>query len=210
MTTPHEAPSSPAGLRIGETPARGRGVFAARRFAAGEVIERAPVIVFSRAIVQPLAGTRLDDYWFWWDETHNCLGLGCASLYNHAAPANARFARDPRPLDENCDCLACRRFSRGYIRHLVNQQEILGPRLLTLLKAWSHAMTVYRTGPDARHAMNPLVIADDRHHLHRYHADHPRATLMFDAPSATQPLAARFDEIWATGEPGLSATTLGL
>ncbi len=45
---------------------------------------------------------------------------------------NARFARDPRPLDEDCDCLACRRFSRAYIRHLVNQQEILGPRLLTL------------------------------------------------------------------------------
>jgi queuine tRNA-ribosyltransferase len=45
---------------------------------------------------------------------------------------NARFARDPRPLDEACDCVACRRFSRAYIRHLVNQQEILGPRLLTL------------------------------------------------------------------------------
>jgi queuine tRNA-ribosyltransferase len=45
---------------------------------------------------------------------------------------NARFARDPRPLDEDCDCAACRRFSRAYIRHLVNQQEILGPRLLTL------------------------------------------------------------------------------
>ena len=45
---------------------------------------------------------------------------------------NARFARDPRPLAEDCDCPACRRFSRAYIRHLVNQQEILGPRLLTL------------------------------------------------------------------------------
>jgi queuine tRNA-ribosyltransferase len=45
---------------------------------------------------------------------------------------NARFVRDPRPLDEDCDCAACRRFSRAYIRHLVNQQELLGPRLLTL------------------------------------------------------------------------------
>jgi queuine tRNA-ribosyltransferase len=45
---------------------------------------------------------------------------------------NARFVRDPRPLDENCDCAACARFSRAYIRHLVNQQEILGPRLLTV------------------------------------------------------------------------------
>lgn len=45
---------------------------------------------------------------------------------------NARYARDPRPLDENCPCPACTRFSRAYLRHLVNQQELLGLRLLTL------------------------------------------------------------------------------
>jgi queuine tRNA-ribosyltransferase len=45
---------------------------------------------------------------------------------------NARFARDPRPLGEDCSCPACARFSRAYIRHLVNQQELLGLRLLTL------------------------------------------------------------------------------
>ena len=45
---------------------------------------------------------------------------------------NARFARDERPLDEHCACPACDRVSRAYIRHLVNQQEVLGIRLLTL------------------------------------------------------------------------------
>jgi queuine tRNA-ribosyltransferase len=45
---------------------------------------------------------------------------------------NARFARDPEPLDPACDCPACRRFSRAYIRHLVNQNELLGLRLLSL------------------------------------------------------------------------------
>jgi len=45
---------------------------------------------------------------------------------------NARFARDQRPLDEGCSCPACSRFSRAYVRHLVNQQEILGLRLLSL------------------------------------------------------------------------------
>ncbi len=45
---------------------------------------------------------------------------------------NARFARDPAPLDERCGCPACARFSRAYIRHLVNQQELLGLRLLSL------------------------------------------------------------------------------
>jgi len=45
---------------------------------------------------------------------------------------NARFAREPAPLDERCRCPACTRFSRAYIRHLVNQQELLGLRLLSL------------------------------------------------------------------------------
>jgi queuine tRNA-ribosyltransferase len=44
---------------------------------------------------------------------------------------NARFARDPRPLQEGCPCRACTRFSRAYLRHLVNQQEILGLVLLS-------------------------------------------------------------------------------
>jgi queuine tRNA-ribosyltransferase len=45
---------------------------------------------------------------------------------------NARYARDPEPLDPDCDCPACTRFSRAYIRHLVNQNELLGLRLLSL------------------------------------------------------------------------------
>jgi queuine tRNA-ribosyltransferase len=45
---------------------------------------------------------------------------------------NSRFARDPRPLDEGCSCPACARFSRAYLRHLVNQQELLGLILLSL------------------------------------------------------------------------------
>jgi queuine tRNA-ribosyltransferase len=45
---------------------------------------------------------------------------------------NAGFARDQSPLDETCGCPACARFSRAYIRHLVNQDELLGLRLLTL------------------------------------------------------------------------------
>jgi queuine tRNA-ribosyltransferase len=45
---------------------------------------------------------------------------------------NARYARDPKPLQEGCGCPACKRFSRAYLRHLVNQQEMLGLRLLSL------------------------------------------------------------------------------
>src|SRR5687768_5997340 len=44
----------------------------------------------------------------------------------------AEFRNDPRPLDEGCDCAACTRFSRAYIRHLFVADEILGLRLLSL------------------------------------------------------------------------------
>jgi queuine tRNA-ribosyltransferase len=44
----------------------------------------------------------------------------------------AEFRTDPRPLDSECDCSACRRFSRAYIRHLFVSDEILGLRLLSL------------------------------------------------------------------------------
>jgi queuine tRNA-ribosyltransferase len=44
----------------------------------------------------------------------------------------AEFRDDPRPLDEECDCSACRRFSRAYIRHLFIADEMLGLRLLSL------------------------------------------------------------------------------
>lgn len=45
---------------------------------------------------------------------------------------NAEFARDKRPIEESCDCTSCREFSRGYIRHLIKAEEILGLRLITL------------------------------------------------------------------------------
>lgn len=44
---------------------------------------------------------------------------------------NARHQDDPRPLDENCACPACRQYSRAYLHHLIRSEEILGPMLLT-------------------------------------------------------------------------------
>jgi queuine tRNA-ribosyltransferase len=45
---------------------------------------------------------------------------------------NARYQRDPLPLDESCNCYTCRNYSRAYLRHLYQQSEILGSRLLTI------------------------------------------------------------------------------
>jgi queuine tRNA-ribosyltransferase len=45
---------------------------------------------------------------------------------------NAIYAEDFRPIEEGCDCYACRNFSRAYIRHLFKAEEIFGMRLLSI------------------------------------------------------------------------------
>ena len=44
---------------------------------------------------------------------------------------NARHMDDPRPLDENCTCPACRNYSRAYLHHVFRSQEIISSMLLT-------------------------------------------------------------------------------
>jgi queuine tRNA-ribosyltransferase len=45
---------------------------------------------------------------------------------------NAGFARDQRPIDEDCDCYTCRTFSRAYLRHLIAARELLAATLLSI------------------------------------------------------------------------------
>lgn len=49
---------------------------------------------------------------------------------------NAPFADDYSPLDEECSCFVCKRFSRAYLRHLINAQEMTGGYLLTYHNVW--------------------------------------------------------------------------
>lgn len=53
---------------------------------------------------------------------------------------NAACKNDPRPIDEQCGCPACRTYSRAYLRHLFFCNEIMGPRLATF-----HNLTFYAT-----------------------------------------------------------------
>jgi len=96
------------------------------------------------------------------------------------------------------------------IVHDTHWIESACPRLMTLLRTFAHAITIYRTGAEAKGATDPLVIVDGRHFLHRFHIDQPRAALGIDDPHATRPLVNRFEEIWSTGEPGITSTVLGL
>lgn len=53
---------------------------------------------------------------------------------------NAKYETDGRPIEEGCGCLACRRYSRAYIRHLLKAKEMLGMRLCVL-----HNLYFYNT-----------------------------------------------------------------
>ena len=96
------------------------------------------------------------------------------------------------------------------IVHDTRYLESACPRMLRLLGVYGHAMTILQTGEDGKVATDPLLIVDGQHYLHRFHFEQPRAALGVLQPDQTQPLAARFGEIWATGTPGMNSTVLGL
>jgi len=64
--------------------------------------------------------------------TRNGRNATCFTASGLVKLRNAAHARDPRPLEEGCDCLACARFSRAYLRHLFLAREMLGPILATI------------------------------------------------------------------------------
>jgi len=57
---------------------------------------------------------------------------------------NSEYTKDQRPVDEECSCYTCSNFSRSYLRHLFNAQEILGPRLLTYHNVYFYAKLMKR------------------------------------------------------------------
>jgi SET domain-containing protein len=73
------------------SPLHGRGVFAARKIEADEVVHVAPVLLFSDEEYDHLAETLLVDYVFEWHEGGVALALGVGGLFNHDADANCRY-----------------------------------------------------------------------------------------------------------------------
>lgn len=74
-----------------------------------------------------------------------------------------RFKEDQRPIEEGCTCYACKHFSRAYIRHLLNVDEIFGLRLMTM-----HNLHVYAwMMQQIRMAIMNGVFAEFREEFHR-------------------------------------------
>jgi hypothetical protein len=82
-------------IAVGESGDKGRGVFAQKRFRAGELIERCPVILLNPAERDRIGSTILGMYCFCWgaDTEEMAIALGYGSIYNHSYEPNADFHR---------------------------------------------------------------------------------------------------------------------
>lgn len=56
----------------------------------------------------------------------------CMTSTGRLVVKNAQYARDFRPIDENCDCYTCRNYTRAYVRHLIKTDELFGMRLASI------------------------------------------------------------------------------
>jgi len=64
--------------------------------------------------------------------TRNGRNATCFTEKGYVKLRNAAHRRDTSPIEEECQCLACRRFSRSYLRHLFLAKEMLGPILASI------------------------------------------------------------------------------
>jgi SET domain-containing protein len=90
-----------------------RGVFATQAIAAGELVERVPVVVFAADEWRHVIETSLNDYCFRWgaDDEEGAFALGFGALYNHSFHPNARYVLK---LQERCiDFVALREIADG-------------------------------------------------------------------------------------------------
>ncbi len=96
-----------------DTASAGRGVFACRQIAQGEIIERAPVIVIPPGDLDLIDKTILNSYYFLWgrDGASGAIALGVGSLFNHSANPNADYRK--RFAEQIIEFIAIREIQDG-------------------------------------------------------------------------------------------------
>ena len=84
------------------------------------------------------------------------------------------------------------------------------PRLMMLLKSFSHGLAIHQTLPAAQRVYDPFAVADDTRFVRRFHHSDVRGVATIGDFAATSVLIKRFDEIWEASTPAVAATRIGL
>ena len=122
------------------------------------------------------------------------IGFNSEARYNFlhhlllSSPANRLhlLAHDTRPIMQHC------------------------PRLMLLLRQFSHNMHIYQTPRQLLHLTEPFAVADESNYVRRFHFDDPRGILAQNDVEGARILKSRFTEMWASSHPSVSAATTGL
>lgn len=118
---------------------------------------------------------------------------------------------DPQRIERLERFLLASRTRRLYLvvhntEHLTRQC----PRLLTLLRRFSHAMQINRTHEEIREVQDAFLLLDAMHYVRRPMASLFRGAMGLGDENEGQALRGRFGEIWAASYPAVSSTTVGL
>lgn len=84
------------------------------------------------------------------------------------------------------------------------------PRLMTLLRRFSHAMQIHRTQEEISEVQDAFLVLDVVNYVRRPVAAHFRGSMGLGDENEGQALRGRFGEIWAASYPAVSSTTIGL
>jgi hypothetical protein len=84
------------------------------------------------------------------------------------------------------------------------------PRLIRLLREYSHAIFINQINDAIRNLEDIMVIADDAHYLRRPNFGQPKGVVVVNDANETRGWLNRFEEIWEQSTPAVSATTVGL
>ncbi|HUL41618.1 MAG TPA: hypothetical protein VLV32_06920 [Burkholderiales bacterium] len=84
------------------------------------------------------------------------------------------------------------------------------PRMLSLLRQFSHCIAIHETLEDAKQVYDPFTVADESHYVHRFHYTTSRGLLALNDLNGAHEFINRFEQIWEASHPALSATKLGL
>lgn len=84
------------------------------------------------------------------------------------------------------------------------------PRMLGLLKLFSHVVLINRTHEEIRSMQDAFLVLDAQHYLRRPVAEHYRGAIGLHDENEALAMRARFQEIWSASYPGVASTTVGL
>ena len=139
------------------------------------------------------------------------VSLGDRTLRIFDPSAAEMGLNSPQREEQLTRFLRARRTNRLMI--VVHDPRVIShssPRLMRVLRLFSHAIAIHRTDEAIRNLEDTLVIADDLHCIRKPHHERTRGVVLLHDPGETREWLNRFNAIWEQSAPAVSATTIGL